>query len=118
MNYESKRQKPVSRSQFLRRLLGHVAVVAGLLLASIAIGMAGYMSLEGLSAIDAFLETCMLLGGMGPVHAPVTEAGKLFAGLFALYGGLVFIVVAAVLFSPVLHRVLHRFHFDESSRDD
>ena len=118
MTYESKRQKPLARAQFVRRLFGHAALVAGLLLASIAIGMSGYMGFEGLSAIDAFVETCMLLGGMGPVHAPVTEAGKLFAGLFALYGGLIFIVVAAVMISPVLHRLLHRFHFDDSSRDD
>jgi hypothetical protein len=59
----------------------------------------------------------MLMGGMGPVHLPQTEAGKLFAGLYALYAGLVFIVVAALLVSPVLHRLLHRFHWNESSRD-
>jgi len=54
----------------------------------------------------------MLLGGMGPVNPPQTDAGKLFAGLFALYAGLVFIVAAALVFVPVLHRLLHRFHWD------
>ena len=116
--YESRRQQPITRARFVHRLLGHASVVAGLLVASLAIGMTGYMGFEKLSWTDAFLETCMLLGGMGPVHAPVTEAGKLFAGFFALYGGLVFIAIAAVLFAPVLHRVLHRFHWNESSRND
>jgi hypothetical protein len=55
----------------------------------------------------------MLLGGMGPVDAPKTPGGKFFAGCYALYAGLVFIVSAALVFTPVLHRVLHRFHWDE-----
>ena len=74
--------------------------------------MAGYMRFEALSPLDAFLNTAMLLGGMGPVHMPRTDAGKLFAGLFALYAGLVFIATAALLLGPVVHRVLHRFHWD------
>ena len=57
----------------------------------------------------------MLLGGMGPVHPPQTDSGKLFAGLYALYAGLAFIVTAALLVTPVLHRLLHRFHWDEKS---
>ena len=56
----------------------------------------------------------MLLGGMGPLHAPVTTGGKLFAGFFALYAGLVFIAMAALILAPVVHRVLHRFHLDRS----
>ena len=55
----------------------------------------------------------MLLGGMGPVHLPQTESGKLFAGLFALYAGLVFIATAALILGPIVHRVLHRFHWDK-----
>jgi hypothetical protein len=55
----------------------------------------------------------MLLGGMGPIRAPATEAGKLFAGLFALYAGLVFIAMSALLLGPVVHRLLHRFHLDK-----
>ena len=84
-----------------------------LLAGSIAIGMAGYMRFEGLSALDAFLDTAMLLGGMGPVHLPKTASGKLFAALFALYAGIVFIAMATLVLAPVVHRVLHRFHFDK-----
>ena len=62
--------------------------------------------------IDSFLNSAMLLGGMGPVNMPVTAGGKLFAGLYALYAGLVFVFSAALIFTPIVHRVLHRFHWD------
>lgn len=111
--YESRRQHPVSPAHFARRIAVHLAWALVLLVASLAIGMAGYMSLERLSAMDAFLNSAMLLGGMGPVNPPQTEGGKLFAGLYALYAGLVFIVSAALVFTPVLHRVIHHFHWNE-----
>jgi hypothetical protein len=113
--YEARHQPLLSRARFLRRLIGHAAVVLGLIGASLALGMSGYIVFEQLTWMDAFLNAAMLLGGMGPVHLPQTEAGKLFAGCFALYAGLVFIVVAALLVSPVLHRLLHHFHWDRSS---
>lgn len=110
--YESKTQVPLHRLGFIARLLVHVGAALGLLAASLGIGMVGYMVLEGLSAMDAFLNSAMLLGGMGPVNPPRSDAGKLFAGLYALYAGLVFIVTAALVFTPVVHRVLHQFHWD------
>jgi sterol desaturase/sphingolipid hydroxylase (fatty acid hydroxylase superfamily) len=111
--YERRTQKPVSRAIFLRRLIAQLLWVAGLLAASLAIGMVGYATLEGLPWIDAFLNAAMLLGGMGPVNPPQTPAGKLFAGCYALYAGLVFIVTAALLFTPILHRLIHRLHWDD-----
>ncbi len=110
--YEKKTQRPLVRRYFARRLLLHTAIALGLIAFSIAIGMAGYCGFEHLSPLDGFLNTAMLLGGMGPVNAPVTPAGKLFAGFFALYAGLVFIVTAALFFTPLLHRLMHRFHWD------
>lgn len=111
--YESRKQAPLAGPRFAWRLLGHLLVAGGLLAASLAIGMLGYRAYEGLAWVDAFLNSAMLLGGMGPVNPPQTDAGKVFAGLYALYAGLVFIVTAALLFTPVLHRVIHRFHWDE-----
>ncbi|MBC8024580.1 MAG: hypothetical protein H7Y89_01185 [Steroidobacteraceae bacterium] len=111
--YETRTQKLIARPRFVRRLGLHAAIAFGVIALSIALGMAGYCGFEQLSPLDGFLNTAMLLGGMGPVNAPVTPAGKLFAGFFALYAGLVFIVVAALLFTPVLHRVMHRLHWDE-----
>jgi hypothetical protein len=111
--YESKSQPPIPRASFARRLAAHLGLAAGLLVASLGVGMVGYVGLEHLSWMDAFLNSAMLLGGMGPVNPPQTEAGKLFAGLYALYAGLVFIVTAALVFTPVLHRIVHHFHWSE-----
>ncbi|MEO7773687.1 MAG: hypothetical protein ABIT61_03160 [Steroidobacteraceae bacterium] len=111
--YESRKQKPISRPLFLRRMLMHVSAALALLLFSVGMGMAGYAGFEHLGELDAFLNSAMLLGGMGPVNMPVTDAGKSFAGLYALYAGLVFLVSAALVFTPVVPRILHRFHWDE-----
>ncbi|WP_302174852.1 hypothetical protein [uncultured Hydrogenophaga sp.] len=110
--YESRSDEPLPRSRFVARLAWHLGLAALLLAASLGGGMWGYMHWEQLSAPDAFLNAAMLLGGMGPVNPPLTLAGKLFAGTYALYAGLVFIVVAALVLTPVIHRVLHRFHAD------
>jgi hypothetical protein len=111
--YEAKTQKPVPRPKFMRRLLTHLLIAFGLIAFSLALGMAGYVYFERLRPLDAFLNAAMLLGGMGPVNPPMTDPGKLFAGFFALYAGLVFIVTAALLFTPLLHRLMHRFHWDD-----
>jgi len=111
--YETKEESLLTRTRFRRRLLKHAALAASLIGISIGIGMTGYCWFEHLSPLDGFLNTAMLLGGMGPVNAPVTPAGKLFAGCFALYAGLVFIVTAALLFTPLVHRLMHHFHFSD-----
>ena len=111
--YESKGIRPIARQTFFLRIGRHLLAAALLLALSLLIGMVGYVYFEHLSWMDAFLNAAMLLGGMGPVNPPLTSAGKLFAGLYALYAGLVFIVTAALIFTPIGHRVLHRFHWDE-----
>ena len=111
--YEPKTHRPLARPVFVRRLLLHTLIALSLIAFSIVVGMAGYHEFERLPWLDAFLNASMLLGGMGPVNPPVTDGGKLFAGIFALYAGLVFIVTAALLFTPLLHRLMHRFHWDE-----
>ena len=111
--YETKKQRPIARARFVRRLLMHLLAAFILLLVSLAIGMMGYSYFEHLPWRNAFLNSAMLLGGMGPVDPIQTNGGKLFAGMYALYSGLVFIVTAALVFTPILHRVLHRFHWDD-----
>jgi hypothetical protein len=110
--YESKKHQPLARNQFLMRMVNHLLAALSLLFISLLLGISGYLIFEHLSLTDAFLNASMLLGGMGPVNMPVTTCGKIFAGFYALYSGLVFIVSAALIFTPVLHRVLHRFHWD------
>ncbi len=111
--YERRGARLLSTRRFARRLAGHVAVATGLVAASLLVGMLGYAHFEQLAWRDAFLNSAMLLGGMGPVDAPKTPAGKVFAGLYALYCGLVFLVAAGVVFAPLLHRLLHHFHWVE-----
>ena len=113
--YEHHRQPLLQRGAFLWRMARHLLGSVALIGVSLVAGMAGYMYLEDLPAIDAFVNAAMLLGGMGPINPLRTDAGKLFAGCYALYCGLVVIVAAGLLFAPLLHRILHRLHWDESS---
>jgi len=109
--YESRADRPLPLARFVLRMLAHGGAVGALAAVSLAIGIAGYMAFEHLAFLDAFLNAAMLLGGMGPIHNPETSAGKLFAGLYALYCGLVVIVSMGVLLTPVLHRAMHLFHW-------
>jgi hypothetical protein len=114
--YEARNQKPLDRGRFYKRLAWHALLLAALIGISLFGGMLGYVMFEHLSWLDAFLNASMLLGGMGPVNAPVHPAGKLFAGLYALYSGLLFLVAAALVFAPLLHRIMHRLHWDEREK--
>ena len=116
MLYEHQSRRPISRAAFAQRMLRHGALALCVTVGSIAIGMAGYMYYEDLPWRDAFLNTAMLMGGMGPVDPPKTDGGKMFAGLYALYAGLVFLLVAGVVVVPVLHRILHHFHWEEKNQ--
>ncbi len=111
--YEHRGQPLLSTKAFRRRLLRHFGVGLLILVGSLALGMAGYAYFEGLGWLDSFLSAAMLLGGMGPVGAPVTPGGKLFAGFYALYAGMVFLVAAGVILAPIGHRLLHHFHWDD-----
>lgn len=114
--YERHHQPLASRRHFIRRFALHVLAALLVLGLSLGIGMLGYRTFEHLSWIDAFLNSAMLLGGMGPVNSPLTAAGKLFAGIYALYAGLVFLITAGLAFTPLVHRLLHRFHLEEKDQ--
>ena len=116
--YENKNQSVISKQQFNQRMINHLLVVFALVAVSLAIGMIGYKVFERFSWIDGFLYSAMLLVGMGPVNPPLTDAGKLVAGMYALYAGLVFIFAAGLIFTPMAHRVLHQFHWDDDDKDD
>ncbi len=111
--YETRGEPLIANVPFLRRVLSHAGAATLLIGVSLGGGMVGYHVLEGLAWEDAFLNAAMLLGGMGPVDAPQSFAGKMFAGVYALYAGLVFIATAALVFTPVMHRVLHHFHWSD-----
>lgn len=114
--YEHHRQPLLPRPAFLRRWARHGAAALAMVAGSLLIGMIGYHTFEGLEWIDAFVNAAMLLGGMGPVTELHTQAGKLFAGFYALYCGLVFLVIIGVVFAPVIHRFFHHFYADPDGR--
>ncbi len=108
--FEHHQQPLISRRAFIRRM-GRFAASALLLVAvSWFIGILGYKLLEGMSWIDSTLNAAMILGGMGPVNQLNTNAGKIFASLYALFSGVVFLVSVGVLLAPIIHRLLHKFH--------
>jgi len=111
--YERRQHPLISMRAFLGRIAMHLVFAVSFALVSLGVGMLGYMHYEHLEWRDAFLNAAMLLGGMGPVNPPVAPDGKIFAGVYALYAGLVFLFGIAIVLAPVLHRVLHTFHADE-----
>ena len=98
------------RRLFILRMLRHLAGAVGLVVGALAIGIFGYHYIAGFSWVDSLLNAAMILGGMGPVNPLTNTASKLFASFYALFAGIIFLVIAGVLFAPIFHRFLHRFH--------
>jgi hypothetical protein len=116
MKYERLRDPLASWDRFVRRVLGHVGIGMAVIAVSLGIGMGGYRYFEGMAWIDAYLNAAMLLGGMGPIETKLTRGGKLFAGTYALFAGLVVLAAAGILMAPVYHRFLHRLHLEEDEK--
>ena len=117
-DFERRGHPVLPQADFLRRVSVNVAIAAVLILSSLAVGMLGYHFLEPLGWLDSFLNASMILSGMGPLWSPKTDAGKLFAGVYALYSGIAVLAVAGVIFAPLIHRLLHRFHAEDSDQPD
>lgn len=102
---------------FLKKLTRHLLIGFAIILFSLLSGMMGYRYFEKMNWVDAYVNAAMILSGMGPVSNLHTNAGKIFAGTYALFSGIIFLVVIAIIFAPVVHRFLHKFHIDESKLD-
>jgi len=102
-------------SKFIAHLTRNV--IYGIFFISIAlyIGMLGYHILEKMSWIDSFANASMILSGMGPLTPLVSFAGKLFAGFYALFSGLMFIAIVALIFSPVMHQFFRKIHLESNA---
>ena len=113
--YEQRNEPLLSPRRFFRRLIHSGAIAMLVIVSSLLIGMLGYHYLAHLGWIDSFLNASMILSGMGPVDEIRGNAAKVFAGCYALFSGIVFLTTAAILFAPVAHRLLHRYHLSEQS---
>jgi hypothetical protein len=114
--FESKKERLLPLPKFIGRMARSLLVSSGIVGAALALGVLGYRVFAGFSWIDALLEACMILTGMGPVGPMATDGAKLFASAYALFSGLVFIGVIGVVLAPLLHRLMHRFHLEEDDR--
>jgi hypothetical protein len=111
--FERKHEKLAPLSVFFKRMAASF-IMAGILIAiALFIGIAGYHWIAGLNWVDSLLEASMILGGMGPVNPLTATGAKIFASLYALFSGLVFIAILGIVLAPVTHRMLHKFHIDE-----
>ena len=110
MLLERRHEALLPRRLFLWRLAQWCTAAIAVVLGSLAVGICGYHYLGGLAWIDSLLNASMILGGMGPVDTIKTDAGKIFASVYALYSGLALIAVVGLMLTPILHRLLHKFH--------
>ncbi|MGC3968537.1 MAG: hypothetical protein QM775_14500 [Pirellulales bacterium] len=116
--FEHKSQRLLSLTQFAARMGRSGLWVLGIAVLSLALGTVGYCYFADLSAVDGLLNAAMILTGMGPVDRMTTNAGKLFASFYALYSGIAFLSMMALLTAPIFHRIIHKFHLEDDHDDD
>jgi hypothetical protein len=116
LRFESKGQPLLARREFAKRVGRNFAAASALVGASLVAGMLGYHVTEDMGWVDAFANASMILSGMGPLEPLKTTGGKVFAGFYALYSGLVLILASSVVLAPIVHRMFHRFHLEEDAR--
>ena len=115
--FEHRRQPLLARKRFYVRFARGAGIGLSIILGSLAVGMAGYHWFEQMPWLDAFVNAAMILSGMGPVAELHYPASKIFAGCYAIYSGIALITTAGVIFAPVIHRLLHRFHLEADKKD-
>jgi hypothetical protein len=115
--FEHRNKHLLPRKDFFHRLVHHALLGVSVIVVSLLIGMLGYHGFEKLGWIDAFVNAAMILSGMGPVATLNTDGGKIFAGCYAIYSGIALIGVLGIIFAPVIHRFLHKFHLEDKELD-
>ncbi len=115
--YEHHTKHLLPQQEYYRRLARHAALGITIIIVSLGLGMTGYHVFEKLPWVDAFVNAAMILSGMGPVATLQTDAGKIFAGCYALFSGLTLVAILGIIFAPVVHRFLHKFHLEDKELD-
>lgn len=110
---EHKTQTVAPLSTFLLRMVSYTAFALLLIVFSLGIGVIGYFCLGGLSLLDSFHMSSMILTGMGPVAEMKSAGAKIFSSLYALYSGVAFLSITAVFLAPLVHRLLHILHIEK-----
>jgi hypothetical protein len=113
LSYEHRHDQLAPRSVFFKRMIAALAVALALILVALVLGIAGYHFIAGFNWVDSLLEASMILGGMGPIKELPSDTAKVFASVYALFSGIIFIGVMGIVLSPVVHRIMHKFHVDE-----
>lgn len=114
--FEHQSSPLLPRQAFYRRVINCFLLGLVVIAAALGLGMAGYHFSEGMNWVDAFVNAAMILSGMGPVSTLQTDTGKIFAGCYALFSGLMFITVTGIVLAPVAHRALHKFHLESGRK--
>jgi hypothetical protein len=112
--FEQRHHPLASKKVFYFRVVRNLLLGFSIIFLSLCIGMMGYSYFEGMDAVEAYENASMILSGMGPVEELKTDGGKLFAGTYALFSGVVFLIVIAIIIAPLAHRFFHRFLIKES----
>src|SRR5262245_42215005 len=116
--FEHRRHGLITRRRFAYRMLMAIGLWLALASIGLVIGVAGYAYFEGMSLVDAYVNAAMILSGMGPVGELKTTGGKIFAGSYAIFSGLVIVIATGFVLAPIIHRVLHRFHVETGKDKD
>jgi len=112
--FERRHDKLAPVSVYVQRIAGSLAIAFGLMVIALSVGIVGYHFIAGFNFVDSLLEASMILGGMGPVRELPNQTAKVFASIYALFSGVIFIAMMGIILAPVAHRVLHKFHIDEN----
>lgn len=121
MEEPKKQEKPIPKQLLPRRVyFGHLLRngLLGLFIIffSLGVGMVGYHHYEPMTWVDAYVNAAMILSGMGPVATLTNDASKIFAGSYALFSGIVFLVALAIVLAPIFRRFFHKLHLEDQMK--
>jgi hypothetical protein len=118
MPFERRHEPVLPRREFVRRLLWSGAFALGVVTGALTLGTLGYHGIAGLDWVDAFYNASMILAGMGPATPLSSDAAKVFASVYAIFSGVVFVSSIGIVLAPLVHRFLHRFHLPTEEDDE
>ena len=110
--FEHAKKPLLDLKAFLHRQLQFFMYAMALIIISLIIGMIGYRYIASMDWVSAFYNASLILAGMGPANELTTHGAKIFAGIYSLFSGVIFLSTVAVMFAPLVHRFLHRIHLE------